>query len=300
MGVAARLVEASEVSARQHDCVSLRLEIRKDNIASISLFKRLGYREFGVHADYYEDHMDAVRLEKSMVKDLKPAMVRVPYYEQTLEFTCGPASVMMAMKALDQNLPLDRMLELRIWRESTTVFMTSGHGGCGPYGLALAAARRGFGVKVFVSDRGVHLVDSVRSEDKKEVMRLVQEDMRDQLKTLGVPVVHKAISLARMEAAFSEGSIPLVLISSWQIYAERFPHWVVVTGFDESFVYVNDPYVDYESGETVMDSIYMPIARERFAAMTRYGKVKLQAVVLLSAREGGSSAAAAGNTGSTN
>jgi hypothetical protein len=90
-----------------------------------------------------------------------------------------------------------------------------------------------------------------------------------------------------MEAAFTGGAIPLVLISSWQIYGERFPHWVVVTGFDKNFVYVNDPYVDYEAGETLLDSIYMPIARERFAAMARYGKVKLQAVVLLSAAEGG-------------
>jgi len=86
-----------------------------------------------------------------------------------------------------------------------------------------------------------------------------------------------------MEASFNSGAIPLVLITSWQIYGERFPHWGVVTGFDASFVYVNDPYVDYEAGETSMDSIHRPIARERFATMTRYGRVKLQAVVLLSA-----------------
>ena len=299
-GLAKSLVHAAEQAAWSKQRAYLRLEVRKDNSAAIALYERLGYRRFGEWVDYYDDHADAWRYEKPLSPELRPSLRQVAWYEQSLEFTCGPAALMMAMATLEPSLKPTRKLELRLWREATTVFMTSGHGGCGPYGLALAAARRGFGVKVFVSDRGVHLVDSVRSEDKKEVMRLVQEDMRDQLKTLGVPVVHKAISLARMEAAFSEGSIPLVLISSWQIYAERFPHWVVVTGFDESFVYVNDPYVDYESGETVMDSIYMPIARERFAAMTRYGKVKLQAVVLLSAREGGSSAAAAGNTGSTN
>ena len=49
---------------------------------------------------------------------------------------------MMAMTALDPSRTMDANDEIRIWREATTVFMTSGHGGCGPYGLALAAHRR--------------------------------------------------------------------------------------------------------------------------------------------------------------
>ena len=282
-GVARELVHAAEQVAWSNQRAYLRLEVRKDNSVAIGLYERLGYRRFGEWVDYYDDHADAWRYEKPLSPELRPSLRKVAWYEQSLEFTCGPAALIMAMATLDPKLRPSRKLELRLWREATTVFMTAGHGGCGPYGLALAAARRGFAVRVYVSGKGVHLVDSVRSDDKKEVMRLVQEDMREELRTLGVPVVHKAISLGKMEEKFTDGAIPLVLISSWQIYGERFPHWVVVTGFDRSFVYVNDPYVDYESGETVLDSIYMPIARERFASMTRYGKVKLQAVVLLSA-----------------
>jgi hypothetical protein len=142
---------------------------------------------------------------------------------------------------------------------------------------------QGFRVEVYVSDEGVHLGESVRSEEKREVMRLVQEDMEEQLQASNVPITIGTITDTEMEAAFSAGAIPLVMISSWQIYGERFPHWVVVTGFDEHFVYVNDPYVDHEQGETALDSIHMPIARERFASMARYGRVKLQAVVFLSA-----------------
>jgi glutamate dehydrogenase len=71
---------------------------------------------------------------------------------------------MMAMKALDPNLMMDRKLELRIWRESTTIFMTSGHGGCGPYGLALSAYHRGFDLEIHVNEDNVFLVDSVRIE----------------------------------------------------------------------------------------------------------------------------------------
>lgn len=280
-GVGRALVEAAEEESRGRDCAYLRLEIRKDNTASLGLFRSLGYKRFGEYPDYYEDHMDAWRFGKSLAPNLAPELARVPYYEQTLDFTCGPAALMMAMKSLDPGLVLDRKIELRLWREATTIYMTSGHGGCGPFGLALAAAHRGFKVDVYVSDGGVHLVDSVRSEEKKEVIRLVQEDMRDELTQLGVPVHYKTLSLDAMEAGFNAGDIPLVLISSYQIYEEKFPHWVVVTGFDEHFVYANDPYVDYENDETQLDSINMPIHKRNFQRMARYGRAGLRAVLML-------------------
>jgi uncharacterized protein YvpB len=79
----------------------------------------------------------------------------------------------------------------------------------------------------------------------------------------------------------------MVLISSYRIYQEKFPHWVVVTGFDTHFVYVHDPFVDYENGETTLDSINMPIQREEFSRMSRYGRVGLQAVLLIALPDGG-------------
>ena len=280
-GVGRALVEAAEAESRERDCAYLRLEIRKDNSASVGLFRAMGYKQFGEFADYYEDHMDAWRFEKSLAPNLATELTRVPYYEQTLDFTCGPAALMMAMKSLDTEIALDRKLELRLWREATTIYMTSGHGGCGPFGLALAAVHRGFRVDVYVSEEGVHLVDSVRSQEKKEVIRLVQEDMRDELEQLGIPVHHARLGLEAMEAGFNAGAIPVVLISSYQIYEEKFPHWVVVTGFDEHFVYVNDPYVDCDNDETPLDSINMPIHKRNFQRMARYGRAGLRAVLML-------------------
>jgi hypothetical protein len=200
-----------------------------------------------------------------------------------LEFTCGPAALIMAMKTLDPTLEPDRILELRLWREATTIFMTAGHGGCGPFGLALAAHRRGFAVEVIVSDPGVHMVDSVRSKEKKEVMTLVQADMKAEIAERGIPVHYRSMSLAELEERFHAGAVPVVLISSWQIYEEKSPHWVVITGFDEHFVYAHDPFVDEEEGEVITDSIDMPIGREQFDRMTRYGRRGLQAAVLVSA-----------------
>jgi ribosomal protein S18 acetylase RimI-like enzyme len=281
-GVAQALVAAVEAAVWREERAYLRLEIRRDNLPSQALFEGLGYRRFGVLCDYYEDHMEALRYEKTLAPDLAPALQRVPFYEQTLEFTCGPSCLMMAMHALRPDLTLDRTLELRIWREATTVFMTSGHGGCGPFGLALAAQRRGFAAEVYINDPGVPLVDSVRSPEKKEVMRLVHEDMQAEVEQLHIPVHYRTLTLAELAERFESGAVPMVLISSYRIYQEKFPHWVVVTGFDAHFVYCHDPFVDYKNGESTLDSLNMPIQRDEFSRMSRYGRVGLQAVVLVS------------------
>ncbi len=288
-GVGRQLALAAEQVALEHDCVYMRLEVRPDNRASQSLFEQLGYRKFGVHRDYYEDHADALRFEKRLGGWLAPVLAKVPYYEQTLDFTCGPASLMMAMKVLDNSLELDRRLELRLWRESTTIFMTAGHGGCGPYGMALSAYHRGFEVEIYVNDESALFVDSVRGEEKKEVIRLVQEDFLDEIRALPIVLNYGRLTLDEMKAKFDAGGVPVILISSYRIYKEKFPHWVVVTGYDERFIYAHDPLIDYEKGKTVTDSVNMPILQQDFERMSRYGKSGQRAALVLFRPQSGES-----------
>ncbi len=280
-GVGRALLAAAEEEALARGCVSMRSEVRRDNARSIALFEAFGYTPFEELENYYEDHMDALRFERTLAPQLALTQVRVPYYEQTTDFTCGPACLMMAMKALDPDITLDRRLELRLWREATSIFMTSGHGGCGPYGLALAAHRRGFPSGLFVKQRGPFLVDSVRQPDKKEVMRIVEEEFAERVEELAIPVHQRPIRFAEVQEMFEGGGIPLVLISSWRIYEERFPHWVVITGFEERFIYVHDPLVDRDEGETVADCVNMPIARTEFERMARYGRSGQRAVLVV-------------------
>jgi ribosomal protein S18 acetylase RimI-like enzyme len=282
-GIGRTLLAEAEAEAWRRERAWMRAEIRKDNHASIRLFESCGYRRFGEYEDYYEDEMDAWRVEKTLDPRLRPALARLPYYRQTLDFTCGPAALMMAMAALRNDQPLDRTEELRVWREATTIFMTSGHGGCGPYGLALAAHRRGLGASVVVSDPGVHMVDTVRSAEKQEVMRLVQADMEAECRAADIAVEVRPLTLEELERRFAADEIPVILISSWQIYEERVPHWVAVTGFDDHFVYVNDPWLDAEEGEVLADVINMPIGRQLFRKMSRFGRRGLQTAVFVSA-----------------
>ncbi len=280
-GVGRHLVTAAEEQTLTHDCVTMRLEIRADNTASIKLFEGMGYRCFGRYLKYYQDQSDAVRLEKRLVTNPTASMTTVPYYQQTLDFTCGPASLMMAMKALQQTLKFSRHLELRVWRESTTIFMTSGHGGCGPYGLALSAYHRGFKVEVYLKDKEPLFIDTVRSAEKKEVIRLVEQDFRKELSTLPVAIKHHRLTGAEIIKALEHGGVPVILISSYRIYREKSPHWVVVTGYDERFIYVHDPYIDEEKGKTVSDCVNMPILKTEFERMSRYGKSGQRAALII-------------------
>ena len=153
-GLGRTLLQAAEVAALDGGAAVMRLEVNPSNAAAVALYRSAGYVDFGIYRAYYEDDSDALRMAHALVPRLQSIAWRVPHYRQTLEFTCGPAALMMAMKALDKRLRLDRRLELRLWRELTMIFMTSGHGGCGPHGLALAAWRRGFGGRAVRQRRG--------------------------------------------------------------------------------------------------------------------------------------------------
>jgi hypothetical protein len=87
-----------------------------------------------------------------------------------------------------------------------------------------------------------------------------------------------------LQAAFAAGGIPIVLISSYRIYHEKFPHWLVVTGFDDRYVYVHDPFVDTEASKTRMDCINMPILKKDFQRMARYGKAGQRAALVIRRR----------------
>ncbi len=280
-GLARALLTVSEETARDGGAVAMRLEVRRDNADAIRLYEKSGYRFFTVAHHYYDDGMDALRMEKVLVPHLPIGFGRVPYYGQTLDFTCGPAALMMAMKGLRPALALDRVMETRIWRESTTIFMTSGPGGCGPLGLALAAKRRGFEVSVHVSDPIGIFTDSVRNADKRDVIRLVQEDFLDTLTTLGAPLSREWPGVETIAAEMATGAVPVVLISSYSLMGDKAPHWVTVSDIAGAFIYLHDPYVEFDEGRTVTDCFGIPVARAAFDRMSRYGRNKHFAVLFL-------------------
>ncbi len=66
-GVGRRLVEAAIDLARRRGAAILRLEVRVDNAAAIALYRGLGFHDFAMRRDYYDDGTDALRFEKALV-----------------------------------------------------------------------------------------------------------------------------------------------------------------------------------------------------------------------------------------
>jgi len=291
-GIAMGLIERAEQGARDAGALYMRLEVAGNNAAAISLYRKLGYTQFGLYQDYYEDHSDALRMEKCIHR-LEPANDNraIPWISQTTPFTCGPASLMMAMNGLDPGYSPSPLEEVQIWREATTIFMTSGHGGCHPVGLALAAVSRGFDAEVWVSRKGPLFVEGVRDPNKKRVMSLVHESFIAQAKKQKIPVRYADIDQARLAASYAKGENVLILISTYRLENRKAPHWVVLSGYDENCLYFHDPDLEVGPHLTIADenrdSIecqHVPIARADFASMSLFGSSRLRTAVIVRKR----------------
>ncbi|MEA3298588.1 MAG: peptidase C39 family protein [Pseudomonadota bacterium] len=282
-GIARLLISEGEVLAEDHGCLFLRLEVKIDNHAAIRLYQSLGYQPFGIYHEYYEDDNDALRMQKCIRKVPQLESNRsIPWIQQTTDFTCGPAALMMAMGGIDDGYRPTIHDELQIWREATTIFMTSGHGGCHPVGLALAARQRGFEVEVWLNREGPMFVDSVRDERKKRVIELVHDDFLAEADRQGIGLNYREFSDQDLEQAFRDGAIPIILISTYRLDGRKAPHWVTLSGFDDDCLYVHDSDPDpEEQSASGLDSQYLPIARGDFIKMSRFGRSQLRTAVVL-------------------
>lgn len=284
-GLGRRLLEEAETAAFEHDCLVLRLEVRADNRPAIALYERNAYRHIGMEPDYYEDGEPALRYEK-MLRGATPFVSTVPFYEQTTEFTCGPCCLMMAMAHFDPTFEPSALMEVRLWREATTIFMMSGPGGCEPFGLAVAARDNGLDAEIIVSTAGPLFLQSVRSVDKRRVMELAQADFRSRAEAHAIPVLFRAFGLSDIRAAIAEGKLVVVLVSGFLMFGQKVPHWLLAIGDDGEHIIVHDPWVEEAQRETRVDAAAIPIPHDVFMRMAQFGK-RLRAAVILGKRQDG-------------
>lgn len=285
-GIAEFLMQHAERVAAERNCVLLRLEVRYDNAAAIKLYHKLNYHEFAVKHDFYEDHSDAICMQKQIIQfDTDSVKRQVPYIAQTTPFTCGPACLLMVFNYFKPNQYAPASLEIDIWREATTIFMTSGHGGCGPRGLALAAYNRGFDVEIFLNKEGVLFADTVRSEVKKAILQRVHDSYCEKVEQSKIAVHSEDLSISKIKQLLQNSALLLVLISTWQFDKSKAPHWVVVCAVDEHFVYINDPDTEDIPWLSASERQYIPIAHSIFLKAFSYGKNRLKAAVMVKERK---------------
>ncbi|RUO40461.1 ribosomal-protein-alanine acetyltransferase [Aliidiomarina taiwanensis] len=281
-GLGSALLEYAEQQARHQHRVFLRLEVSIREEAVLDFCRQRNYVLLRLKPAYYQDLSDAWVLQKQLHFFDTACVPRVvPLLTQTTGFTCGPACLLMALAYYNLPCAEPGHEELEIWREATTIFMTSGHGGCGPHGLAGAAIKRFLQAEVWVSQAGPVMLESVRSQEKREVMARIQKHDIKKLKLAKVPMFQAAYSLERLRSDLAEGKLVLALISMYQFDRTKSPHWVLITSVDDYFVYINDPDDDLLPWQTTTERQYMPVPLARFMRAFSYGTSKLRAAVVV-------------------
>jgi len=283
-GIATALIGACEEAASKRGAMVVRLEVQVHNARALKLYEKLGYRVFGRYEAYYDDGSDALRLEKIIKRGLPAHAHQIPHYPQTTEFTCGPAAMMMAMAAFDPKTELSRENEFRLWREATTIFMTSGHGGCEPLGMAVALARRGLDVEVFASKPPPYFLDTVRNPEKRAVMELTQAEFAREADKLGIRRTIRALKARDIAEKVSGGAIAIVLVSGYRMFDQKFPHWLVVHGVEGKHIFVHDPWVDPDFFENPAAATNVPIPMREFERMAQFGRSRLRAAIIVKGR----------------
>lgn len=166
--------------------------------------------------------------------------LNIPFYRQHYDFTCGPASLMMAMKYLDPDLRLGKDLEIDIWREGNLVAVL----GTGRFSLAYSAAVRGFSARVTSNTGGLDFVDTFDpplNEPDMEMLRDLFYERRTRCRKLGVRERKETITAESVRKVLFSNHVPLIVINSLYHSKEDLPHWVAVTGIDDKFMHFNNP-----------------------------------------------------------
>lgn len=278
LGVAEKLINSLGERALLRGKRFMRLEVAVGNAGAIALYKKLGFSQFGMYSDYYDDHTDALRMQKLLVPSKSVKTEIYPWYQQTTDFTCGPSALMMAMCALNNRYEMTQEKELSLWRTATTIFMMSGHGGCHPVGLALAAVHEGYAAKVVINQEVPLFVDGVRDDSKKTIVENVELQFMAEARKKGISVEISDWRMDVIDQTLKTGGAVLCLISTYAFDKKKVPHWVAVTSCDSHCYYLHDP--DASEGQPV-EYQHIPVAREDFLRLASYGTRKVRTLVLL-------------------
>jgi hypothetical protein len=132
-----------------------------------------------------------------------------------------------------------------------------------------------------LSHRGPFFLDTVRNDEKREVMRLTQEEFRHEAEECGIPIALQPLDASGLRSVFDEGAVAVVLVSGYRMFHAKFPHWLLAYAGDQRHVFVNDPYVEAAEEESPVSATNLPIPTDEFQRMARYGKGNVRAAIVV-------------------
>jgi hypothetical protein len=164
----------------------------------------------------------------------------IPFHHQRQDFTCGSTCLMMAMKYFDPSLELSDDLEIDLWRESNLVedWSTCGRG------LAYSAAKRGYGAEIIASVDDIPFKDKILSVSPNadpKVLEFFFRDMKRRALALDVPEINKQVTFPDIKNALRRNAVPILLVNAKFLHNDDAPHWIVVRGWNQQGVFINDP-----------------------------------------------------------
>ena len=157
-------------------------------------------------------------------------------YFQDTDFTCGPACLMMAMAALDENFTPCPVQELLIWREASLIMQGEGPAGCGPFGLARAALRRGYSVDIYEHNAANIIVEMSRRPDELAVLKTITRHDRVNALAEGC-VLHDTLVTRDLMADLLAAGKQLIVLT----FAHHDGHWVIVHDVQGDNIAIIDP-----------------------------------------------------------
>jgi ABC-type bacteriocin/lantibiotic exporter with double-glycine peptidase domain len=187
----------------------------------------------------------------------------VPLYQQTMDFSCGPASLLMAFHYHDASIPLDQGEEVAIWRDTNMVAIW----GAARYGMAHASLLRGFGTQMISNSRNLGFAERIkvrRPDIDMNVMEFFFGHSRSEARRLGLKETIREPVFTDAKKALEACCLPIALISTRLFEEDDIPHWVVVSGIEEGKVIMNNPLgKDVESYQVKEFERYFGFSGER-------------------------------------
>ncbi len=173
----------------------------------------------------------------------------VPFYRQTLDFTCGAACLVMALSFFDRTFRMSRDEEIDLWREATSVEVL----GIGRYGLSLPLLRHGYSVEISTNVEGPEFLARIKKRLGEDRMKTFHELYRERMEraiALGLVENRKEeVKLSDISETLSADGLPVLLSDAGPLGDDEAPHWIVVTGIDDESIHFNNPLA--ESGSSL-------------------------------------------------
>ena len=175
---------------------------------------------------------------------------------QTEYFTCGPASLINAMKQIDPSYETSDLEEYIIWKKANTVFMGDQGGeypGTSPFGLGSYAIEKGYKATVVINENvdGIEVLTNTNKDDgyHKKIYDEMEHIMCDEFEAQGGSLVMFDVTLKDLKNIdFTQNAvIALIHLKEGMLYG----HWVCTNDvLDDRIIYF-DPYYNEKSEDGI-------------------------------------------------